>query len=311
MQRILNLVRQVAPTSVTVLIRGETGTGKEVIAKAIHQLSPRRDKPFVTVNCAALPETLIESELFGYEKGAFTGASGKRLGRFQQAHTGTLLLDEIAEMQPHLQVKLLRIIQEGLVEPLGSHQPVLVDVRLIAATNRDLEQAVRDGLFREELYYRLNVVQLELPPLRERPEDIPLLVHHFIRRFAERNQRDIRGIENAAMRALQAHPWPGNVRQMEHVIERAVILASENVITLRDLPPDIAGKEVELCDGLYIPFGTSLEDIKSLAIRETLKRTDGNKELAAKLLDISSRTIHRWIADNGETTSESEDTAAE
>lgn len=300
MQAILRLAQQVAPTTATVLIRGETGTGKEVLAKAIHQLSPRRDKPFVTVNCAALPETLIESELFGYEKGAFTDAKSRRIGRFQQAHTGTLLLDEVAEMAPHLQVKLLRVIQEGVIEPLGSSRPVPVDVRLIAATNRDLEELVKTGAFREELYYRLNVVTIELPPLRERREDIPLLVHHFIRRYAERNGRNIRGIENAAMRALQNHPLPGNVRQLEHIIERAVILAREDVITLRDLPSEVAEHEASNENELRLPLGTTLEEIKSLVIRETLRHTRGNKELAAKMLGISSRTIHRWLNEHPE-----------
>lgn len=300
MQAILRLSQQVAPTTATVLIRGETGTGKEVLAKAIHQLSPRRDKPFVTVNCAALPETLIESELFGYEKGAFTDAKSRRIGRFQQAHTGTLLLDEVAEMAPHLQVKLLRVIQEGVIEPLGSSRPVPVDVRLIAATNRDLEELVKTGAFREELYYRLNVVTIVLPPLRERREDIPLLVHHFIRRYAERNGRPIRGIENAAMRALQSHPLPGNVRQLEHIIERAVILAREDVITLRDLPSEVVEHESADENELRLPLGATLEEIKSAAIRETLRRTRGNKELAAKMLGISSRTIHRWLNEHPE-----------
>jgi len=303
-QALLRLAQQVAPTTATVLIYGETGTGKEVFAKAIHQLSPRRDKPFVTVNCAALPETLIESELFGYEKGAFTDAKARRIGRFQQAHRGTLLLDEIAEMPPHLQVKLLRVIQEGVIEPLGSDRPVPVDVRLIAATNRNLEELVKTGAFREELYYRLNVVTMTLPPLRERREDIPLLVHHFIRKYAERNGRTIRGIENAAMRALQNHPLPGNVRQLEHIIERAVILSVEDVITLRDLPAEIGERTPTADDELRFPFGTTLEEIKSAAIRETLRRTRGNKELAAKILGISARTIHRWLNEHSDALSE-------
>jgi len=296
--RILNLIQQVAPTTATVLIQGETGTGKEVIARAIHQLSLRRDKPFVTVNAAALPETLIESELFGYEKGAFTGATGRRIGRFQQAHTGTLLLDEVAEMVPHVQVKLLRAIQESTIEPLGGSRPIPVDVRLIAATNQDLERAVENGSFREELYYRLNVVRVELPPLRQRREDIPLLVHHFVRRYSERNERPIHGVETAAMRALTNYHWPGNVRQLEHVIERAVILSTDSVIAPRDLPPELTANGDAPSDILHIPLGSSMDDIKSAAIQETLRRAEGNKKLAAKMLRISSRTVHRWVRDH-------------
>jgi two-component system response regulator HydG len=295
MHRILSMVYQVAPTSATILIQGETGTGKEVIARAIHQLSPRRGKPFVSVNCAALPETLIESELFGYDKGAFTGATGRKIGRFQQADGGTLFLDEIAEMQTHIQVKLLRAIEEGAVQPLGSTRPLAVDVRFVAATNRNLEERVRAGTFREELYYRLNVVSIELPPLRDRREDIPLLVHHFIRRFAERDRRPIRGIESGAMRALQNYSWQGNVRQLENVVERAVILAAGDVIALGDLPPYIVSNAAAAEDVLRVPAGMSLADVQSLVIHEALRRAEGNKEVAAKALDISSRTIYRWL----------------
>ncbi|GIX08182.1 MAG: acetoacetate metabolism regulatory protein AtoC [Candidatus Poribacteria bacterium] len=300
MRRVLDLVRQVAPTTATVLIRGETGTGKEVIAKAIHQLSPRRDRPFISVNCAALPDTLIESELFGYEKGAFTDAKSRRIGRFQQAHTGTLFLDEIGDMQPHVQVKLLRALQEGVIEPLGSERSVPVDVRVIAATNQDLERAVREGRFREELYYRLNVVQIELPPVRERREDIPLLVQHFIRKYSQRHARTVVGIERAAMRALQNYSWPGNVRQLENVVERAVILSSREVITLEDLPAEIAEHESNGPVTITFPIGLTFEEIKTRVIRETLRQTEGNKELAAKILGISSRTIYRWLKEHPE-----------
>ncbi|MEO2002841.1 MAG: sigma-54 dependent transcriptional regulator [Candidatus Poribacteria bacterium] len=300
MRAVLDLVAQVAPTNATVLITGETGTGKEVIARAVHHLSPRMSRPFVSVNCAALPETLIESELFGYEQGAFTDAKGRRAGRFQQAHTGTLFLDEIGDMQPHLQVKLLRALQEGMIEPLGSSRPVEVDVRIVTATNRDLTTAVATGAFREDLFYRLNVVAIDLPSMRDRREDIPILVHHFIRKFADRNERSIGGIDARAMRALQSYEWPGNVRQIENVIERAVILTTGDVITATDLPHDIAVKDDAPEDVLHIPFGLPFEEVKSLVIRETLRRADGNKELAAKLLDISSRTIYRWIRDQEE-----------
>lgn len=300
MRQVLDLVAQVAPTNATVLITGETGTGKEVIARAVHHLSPRTARPFVSVNCAALPETLVESELFGYEKGAFTDAKGRRAGRFQQAHTGTLFLDEIADMQPHLQVKLLRALQEGMIEPLGSSRPVEVDVRILTATNRNLTAAVASGAFREDLFYRLNVVGIDLPPMRDRREDIPILVHHFIRKFADRNERTIGGIDAKAMRALQNYEWPGNVRQIENVIERAVILAAGDVVTAADLPQDIAGDDGAPEDVLHIPIGLPFEEVKSLVIGETLRRADGNKELAAKLLDISSRTIYRWIRDQEE-----------
>jgi DNA-binding NtrC family response regulator len=274
MREVLDLVAQVAPTNATVLITGETGTGKEVIARAVHHMSSRNDRPFVSVNCAALPETLIESELFGYEQGAFTDAKGRRAGRFQQAHTGTLFLDEIGDMAPHLQVKLLRALQEGMIEPLGSSHPVEVDVRILTATNRDLRAAVESGAFREDLFYRLNVVGIDLPPMRDRREDIPILVHHFIRKFADNNERHVEGIDAKAMRALQGHDWPGNVRQIENAIERAA-----------------------LGDVLHIPIGLPFEEVKSRVIRETLKRANGNKELAAKLLGISSRTIYRWMRD--------------
>jgi two-component system, NtrC family, response regulator HydG len=297
MREVLDLVAQVAPTHATVLITGETGTGKEVIARAVHHLSSRNDRPFVSVNCAALPETLIESELFGYEQGAFTDAKGRRAGRFQQAHTGTLFLDEIGDMAPHLQVKLLRALQEGMIEPLGSSRPVEVDVRILTATNRDLGAAVASGAFREDLFYRLNVVGIDLPPMRDRRGDIPILVHHFIRKFADRNERIVEGIDARAMRALQGYEWPGNVRQIENVIERAVILSTGDVITPADLPQDIAGEDATPEDMLHIPIGLPFEEVKSVVIGETLKRANGNKELAAKLLDISSRTIYRWIRD--------------
>ena len=310
MRQVLDLVAQVAPTNATVLITGETGTGKEVIARAVHHLSPRTDRPFVSVNCAALPETLIESELFGYEKGAFTDAKGRRAGRFQQAHTGTLFLDEIGDMQPHLQVKLLRALQEGMIEPLGSSRPLEVDVRILTATNRDLGAAVKIGAFREDLFYRLNVVGIDLPPMRDRREDIPILVHHFISRFADRNERRVEGIDARAMRVLQNYEWPGNVRQIENVIERAVILAAGDVITLADLPQDIAGEDAVPEDMLHIPIGLPFEEVKSRVIGETLRRANGNKELAAKLLDISSRTIYRWIRDREEAAATSDEPEA-
>jgi transcriptional regulator with GAF, ATPase, and Fis domain len=234
LKKVLHLVEQVAATDATVLILGETGTGKELVARAIHHLSPRRTRPLVKVNGAALPATLIESELFGHERGAFTGASAQRIGRFELADGGTLFLDEIGELPLDLQVKLLRVLQEGEFERVGGTRTVHVDVRVIAATNRNLQQAIRAGTFREDLYYRLNVFPLVVPPLRERPEDIPLLVTHFVHKFAAKLGKRLETIPAAVMDALQAHPWPGNVRELEHVIERAVILAQDATLRLDD-----------------------------------------------------------------------------
>jgi two-component system response regulator AtoC len=241
MKEVLRFVQQVADSRATVLITGESGTGKEVIARTIHELSPRAENPFVAVSCAALPETLLESELFGYERGAFTGADTSRRGRFEVADTGTLFLDEIGEVPVSIQVKLLRVLQERQIERLGSSVPIDVDVRLIAATNRDLPKAVQEGVFREDLLYRLQVLHIELPPLRERPEDVLPLARHFISRFAEENAKLITEIDKEAERALQRYSWPGNVRELENVMERAVVLAPKDkkLLTLELLPPHL------------------------------------------------------------------------
>jgi formate hydrogenlyase transcriptional activator len=228
------LVEQVAPTDATVLILGETGTGKELIARAIHHASARQARPLVKVNCAALPATLIESELFGHERGAFTGATARRIGRFELAHEGTIFLDEIGELPLELQVKLLRVLQDGEFERVGGSRTVQVDVRVIAATNRDLEQAIDAGTFREDLYYRLHVFPLTLPPLRERLDDLPGLVHHFVHKFAVKYRKPIATIPQAVLDAWHAHPWPGNIRELEHVVERAVILAHGSALPLDD-----------------------------------------------------------------------------
>lgn len=290
----LQLVGQVAPSDVTVLLTGESGTGKELFARMIFERSDRAQKPFVAVNCAALPESILESELFGYEKGAFTGANERKIGKFEAADNGTLLLDEIGELSPQVQVKLLRVLQEGEFDRVGATTPTKVDVRIIAATNRDLEEEIRTGNFREDLYYRLNVVNIQIPPLRDRADDVPLLAEHFLQRFREKNRRDIHGFASEALRALASYSWPGNVRELENVIERAVVLDRDGVINTDDLPEQVSETPREE-RSLMIPLGTSLEEIERRVIHETLRMTDGDKKLAAKLLGIATRTIYRKI----------------
>jgi two-component system response regulator HydG len=291
---VLALVRQVAPTSATVLIQGESGTGKELVTRALHDLSHRRGRPFVRVNCAALPETLLESELFGYEKGAFTGAVGRKDGRFQLADGGTLLLDEVGDLSLLTQAKLLRVLQEGEFEPLGATRTVKVDVRVVAATNQDLAQLVKEKRFREDLYYRLQVITVTVPPLRDRREDIPLLAQHFLRRFAAKNHRALEGFTEAALGRLIDYTWPGNVRELEHATERAVILGRGPLIDLGDLPEAVSQAEPS-ARVIPIPLGTPLEEVEQRLIEETLRLTKGNKEVAAKLLGIASRTIYRKL----------------
>jgi len=291
---VLRLVKQVAPTSATVLIQGESGTGKELVARALHRLSPRREKPFVTVNCAALPETLLESELFGHEKGAFTGAVGRRAGRFEVADGGTLLLDEVGDLSPLAQAKVLRVLQEGEFEPLGSSRTMKVDVRLVAATNQDLAGLVATKRFREDLFYRMQVITLTVPPLRERREDIGLLAQHFLRRYTAKNQRTLEGFTEEALARLLEYPWPGNVRELEHTVERAAILAHGPFVEATDLPEAVAQAEPS-ARVIPIPIGMPLEEVEQRLIVETLKLTKGNKELAAKLLGIASRTIYRKL----------------
>jgi two-component system response regulator HydG len=294
MKRIMDIVRQVAPSTATVLIQGESGTGKERIADALHEYSNRKDQPFLKVNCAALPETLLEAELFGYEKGAFTNATTRRAGRFEAAHQGTLMLDEVSEMTPAMQVKLLRVLQEGQFERLGSTKTIQVDVRLIAATNRNLEEAVKAGTFREDLYYRLNVISLTLPPLRDRKEDIPLLAQHFLRVYSRKNDKRADRIAPSAMNLLMNYHWPGNVRELENIIERAVVLTTAPEIGPEDLPAhiNVDGPSVK---HLIIPIGTPLEEIEQQVIRATLDHVNGDKNVAAGLLGIASRTIYRKL----------------
>jgi two-component system response regulator HydG len=290
MRELFAMIRAVAPSEASVLILGESGTGKELVARALHEGSPRRTRPLVTVNCAALAENLLESELFGHEKGAYTGAQRQREGRFVQADGGTLFLDEIGEMAVSLQAKLLRALQEGEVQRLGSDRPVRVDVRVIAATNRDLESEVPAGNFREDLYYRLNVIALRVPALRERAGDIPLLASHFLGHFAARNRKAFRGFSPRAMDLMLRHPWPGNVRELENVVERAVILAPGEMVTEADLPASL--REAGDSPGQDIaPGGQSLEDVEREAIVRTLEQAGNNKSEAARVLRVTRVTL--------------------
>jgi two-component system response regulator HydG len=294
LRRTLEIVKQAAPTEATVLIQGESGTGKELIARQLHALSHRSQKRFVALNCAAFPETLLDSELFGYEKGAFTGASQTKPGRFEIAHGGTLFLDEIGELQLNVQVKLLRVLQSRRIERLGGTSSTPIDIRLIAATHRTLSEEIRKGRFREDLFYRLNVIELRVPPLRERPDDIPLLANHFLEKYTKKNRREVLSFERETLDILKAYAWPGNVRQLENVVERAVVLTTSETIKPSDLPPEIHQSNT---DGNYfvIPFGTPLEEIERHVISETLRRTEGDKKLTAQLLGVATRTIYRKI----------------
>ena len=298
MRKVLTLVEQIAPSTATVLILGESGTGKGVIAETIHRASDRKEKPFVTLSCAAIPETLLEAELFGYEKGAFTGAAARKLGRFEGADGGTLFLDEVGEIPPAIQVKLLRILQDGTFERLGGTKTLAVDVRLIAATNTDLAKAVEEKKFREDLYYRLNVITVTLPPLRERTEDIPLLAYHFLKMYTLKNKKNIQGISQTALDLLLGYHWPGNVRELENTMERAVVLARKKIILPEDLPPHI-NKAGKIAESITIPIGMPMEEVKNKVIQETLRTTKGDKTLAAKILGITSRTIYRKVGKSG------------
>jgi len=295
-RRMMTLVDQVANSSATVLIQGESGTGKELVAQAIHEKSPRRSGPFVAVNCPALPETLLESELFGYEKGAFTGAAGRKEGRFELADGGTLFLDEVSDLSLMTQPKILRVLQEGEFERLGGTRTIRVDVRIVAATNQDLATLVREKRFREDLYYRLNVITVTAPPLRDRREDVRVLAEHFLRVYAAKNNRKLEeGFSEEALRRLEAYSWPGNVRELENVIERAVVLARGTRIELDDLPENVAGA-TPLPEGmLTLRIGTPLAEVEQRMLEETLRLTKGNKTLTAKLLGIDPKTVFRKL----------------
>jgi two-component system NtrC family response regulator len=289
MQEVLSLVRRVAPSDATVLIRGESGTGKELIAKAIHYASPRASGLLVKVNCAALPETLIESELFGHEKGAFTGAVSTRKGRFELADGGSLFLDEIGDLPAPVQVKLLRVLQEREIERVGSSRPITVNVRLLAATHRNLEALVREGRFRDDLYYRINVVTVALPALRERREDLPLFIDHFLRVFAVKNGKTIRGLSREARETLLRYDYPGNVRELENLIERAVVLTRDEVIGLADLPLTLAEPAPEPETGVGLI--AAVEGLERRMIREALAQANGTQTRAAELLGVSERVL--------------------
>ena len=316
MRNISRMVEQVAPSTATVLITGESGTGKEVVADAIHAASPRRLKPMIKVSCAALPETLLEAELFGYEKGAFTGANARKEGRFELANGGTLFLDEIGEVPPAVQVKLLRVLQDGKFERLGGTRTIDADVRIITATNKDLQKEVDDKRFREDLFYRLNVINIRVPALRERKDDIQLLAMHFLKLYADKNNKPIEGFSEEAMLALTTYDWPGNVRELENAVERAVVFTNGRQIPLSVLPQGVSAF-AESRHSLTFKIGTPLRELERKAIDITLQHTRGDKNMAARLLGIATRTIYRHLErqdsqedetsyDDGEIASESE-----
>ncbi len=302
MVKLLETVAQVAPSEATVLITGDSGTGKELIAGAIHFNSPRKDGPFVKVNCAAITETLLESELFGHEKGAFTGAHRLKEGRFRQADGGSLFLDEVSEMSLGMQVKLLRALQEREITRVGGEEVIKVDVRIIAATNKDLIQEVESERFREDLYYRLNVVTLNVPLLRERKEDIPLLAQHFLNTFAEKNRKQIKGFTPQAMDQLLKYDWPGNVRELMNAVERAVVLSRSEYLDEQDLPlviKDALSDEEKSPSRDAVPADLPLEDVEKATILKTLESTDGNKSEAARRLGITRKTLHKKLKKYG------------
>lgn len=302
-RRMLEMIHTVAPSEATVLINGRSGTGKELVARAIHSQSRRKDGPWVAVNCAALSESLLESELFGHEKGAFTGADRRRDGRFLQADGGTLFLDEIGEISPLMQVKLLRAIQQREIQRVGSDTTLKVDVRIVAATNRNLQEEVAAGRFREDLYYRLNVVSIQVPSLQERREDIPLLAEHFLRVFGERNRKDVRGFTPQAMDMLVKYPWPGNVRELENAIERAVVLLFGNMVSERELPSAVvqaAGAQTGASEAEALPENATLEALEREAILRMLDSVGDNKSEAAKRLGISRKTLHTKLKRYGQ-----------
>ncbi|HCD00085.1 MAG TPA: sigma-54-dependent Fis family transcriptional regulator [Planctomycetaceae bacterium] len=305
MNRVLEQLKHVAPTSSTVLIEGESGTGKELVARALHQNSDRKSKPFVPLNISALPESILESELFGHEAGAFTGAVGRRIGKFEFANGGTLFLDEVGEMPTETQIKLLRVLEDRKVARIGANEEIEVNVRVVAATNADLENSVREGRFREDLYYRIAVVTIGLPPLRERRADMPLLIDHFRKEFAESYGRDVPDVSRAARQALIAHDWPGNIRQLRNTIERMLVLDADGLLDVDDLPDDIVptadgdgepGRSPSGADGLV---GRPLVEVERFYIEQALELVDGKREDAAALLGIGERTLYRKIKEYG------------
>jgi len=295
MRRLIVAIERLAYSSASVVITGESGTGKELVARTIHELSPRRAGPYVPINCAAIPESLMENELFGHERGAFTGADRHHQGCFEAANGGTLLLDEITEMKPELQAKLLRVIEEGRVRRVGGTTEIPLDVRVLAASNRDIEQAVRDGMLRTDLYYRLNVFTIQLPPLRERVEDLPQLIQVFIEHYGAQNQKSFIGADEECVKALQAHPWPGNVRQLRNVIERAVIICEGRTICTKDLPDLFRVVDTSAPGYIKMPLGSSLEAVEKEMILRTIEFTRGNKTRAAATLGVTVKTLYNKL----------------
>ncbi|GHV17708.1 acetoacetate metabolism regulatory protein AtoC [Spirochaetia bacterium] len=298
MRRVFDTISRAAPAKASVLITGESGVGKELVADAIHQLSPRKGKPLIKVHCAALAASLLESELFGHEKGAFTGAVARKRGRFELAHEGTLFLDEIGEIDQNIQIKLLRVLQEKRFERVGGEETIEADVRIVAATNKDLKAEIEKGNFREDLYFRLNVVNILVPPLRERKDDLPLLITAFIREFAAENGKTIEGVDDKARASLYAYDWPGNVRELRNCIESAVVMSKGPVITEGDLPPTLRNNSDE--GWIRIPLGTSLDESEKIIIRDTLSSLKGNKSKTAEVLAIGRKTLHRKLAEWGD-----------
>jgi DNA-binding NtrC family response regulator len=298
MRQVFDMVSRAAPARASILITGESGVGKELVADAIHGLSPRKDKPLVKVHCAALSASLLESELFGHEKGAFTGAASRVRGRFELANEGTLFLDEIGEIDQNIQIKLLRVLQSRKFERVGGEETIETDVRIVAATNKDLKAEIEKGGFREDLYFRLNVVNIHVPPLRERKDDLPLLITAFLKEFAVENGKTIEGIDDKARSRLYAYDWPGNVRELRNCVESAVVMTRGPLITEDDLPPGLrAGGEA---GWIRVPLGATMEESEKIIIRDTLSAWSGNKSKAAEVLGIGRKTLHRKLADWGE-----------
>jgi two-component system, NtrC family, response regulator HydG len=299
MRDVIERLKRIAPTNASVLIQGETGTGKELVAQAIHQNSPRKNKPFVALNCAALSENILESELFGHVKGAFTDASADRVGKFEYAHGGTMFLDEVGDMPMPTQIKLLRVLENGEITRVGSNHPIKVNVRILSATNRNLEDSIEAGTFRSDLYHRLKVVTIRLPTLRERSQDIPILIDYFVRQFAGRHGKQIRGMSPAARRKLLAFDWPGNVRQLRNVVESMVVVDYDGLLDVDDLPEEFSGPSEPAGEpsssSLTSLVGRPLTELERLFIAETLRLTAGNREEAAKMLGIGERTLYRKI----------------
>ena len=305
MQKVFSMIKKVAPAKASVLITGESGVGKELVANAIHNLSGRKDKAFIKVHCAALSESLLESELFGHEKGAYTGADSMQKGRFELAHGGTIFLDEIGEINQNVQIKILRVLQEKTFERVGGEKSISVDVRIVAATNKNLEDEVKAGRFREDLYYRLNVVHLKVPSLKERKDDLPLLIDSFIKKFAAENEKEIIGIDSKAKAALLKYDWPGNIRQLQNCIESSVVMSNGKQIKLEDLPLSVS--EYTGQEAISIPMGISLEDAEKIIIMQNLSANKGNKSKTADILGIGRKTLHRKLNEYGLELSDDDD----